>query len=105
MTLTKKFIRLMTLVMGLSLSATAMAKTEQIKLTRNLEMGEEAIIFTTAKGQVILNYYALADQVAKQLKPYKRGQCLQIQSRTGFYQQQDDGASIQSIRPCPKTVK
>ena len=62
--------------------------------------GEEAIIFPTTKGEVILNSFALPAQVAKQLKPYKKGQCLEIQSQYGFFKDTGDGQYIQSIRPC-----
>ncbi|ENU93966.1 hypothetical protein F971_00404 [Acinetobacter vivianii] len=80
----------------------AFAKTEQITLKANVHYGEEAVVFPTSKGEVILNSFALPIQVAKQLKPYKKGQCLEIQSKNGFFKDTGDGAYIQSIRPCKK---
>ena len=85
-----------------ALSTAAMAKTEQITLKANVHYGEEAVIFPTTKGEVIINSFALPTQVAKQLKPYKKGQCLEIQSKYGFFKDTGDGSYIQSIRPCKK---
>lgn len=96
---------LLLLIGGLStlLTAnTAMAKTEQIILTKNIQFGEEAVIFNTTKGQVLINAYALPDKVAKQIKPYKKGQCLEIQSKYGFFKDTGDGIYIQNIRTCVK---
>lgn len=98
--------RFKTIGLGLALmiSSTAMAKTEQVKLTRAISFGEEAVFVSTTKGQVILNYYALSDQAARALvKPTRKGQCLEIKSKNGFFKETGDGALIQSIRPCPKT--
>lgn len=89
-------------LLTLAASSMAFAKTEQITLKANIHYGEEAVIFPTTKGEVILNSYALPIQVAKQLKPFKKGQCLEIQSKYGFYKDTGDGAYIQSIRPCKK---
>jgi hypothetical protein len=44
----------------------------------------------------------LPEKVAKQMKPFKKGQCLQIQSKNGFFKDTNDGQYIQSIRPCVK---
>lgn len=85
---------------SLLISTTVMAKTEQITLKKNLGFGEEAVIFPTTKGEVILNRYALSAAVTKQIKPYKKGQCLEIQSQHGFFKDTGDGQYIQSIRPC-----
>lgn len=93
------------LIVGLSTLLTAnaaMAKTEQIILTKNIQFGEEAVIFNTTKGQVLINAYALPDKVAKQIKPYKKGQCLEIQSKYGFFKDTGDGIYIQNIRTCLK---
>lgn len=90
---------------GLSTLFTAnsvMAKTEQIILTKNIQFGEEAVIFSTTKGEVFLNAYVLSDKVAKQIKPYKKGQCLEIQSKYGFFKDTGDGSYIQNIRTCVK---
>ncbi|MCU4582494.1 hypothetical protein KTJ32_15985 [Acinetobacter gyllenbergii] len=91
-------------LLTLAVSSVAFAKTEQITLKANVHYGEEAVIFPTTKGEVILNSFALPIQVAKQLKPYKKGQCLEIQSKYGFFKDTGDGAYIQSIRPCKKTA-
>lgn len=85
---------------SLLITHTAMAKTEQIILKQDLGLGEEAIIFNTKKGEVILNYYALPEKVAQQIDQFKKGQCLEIQSKHGFYNDTGDGQYIQSIRPC-----
>ncbi|MCH7384413.1 hypothetical protein MMP71_11165 [Acinetobacter dispersus] len=87
-----------------AVSSVAFAKTEQITLKANVHYGEEAVVFPTTKGEVIINSFALPIQVAKQLKPYKKGQCLEIQSKYGFFKDSGDGAYIQSIRPCKKTA-
>lgn len=85
---------------SLLISTTVMAKAEQIILKKDLGFGEEAVIFPTTKGEVILNRYALSAAVAKQIKPYKKGQCLEIQSQHGFFKDTGDGQYIQNIRPC-----
>lgn len=89
-------------LLTLVLSSAAFAKTEEITLKANVHYGEEAVVFPTTKGEVILNSFALPIHVAKQLKPYKKGQCLEIQSKYGFFKDTGDGAYIQSIRPCKK---
>ncbi len=91
-------------LLTLAVSSTAFAKTEQITLKANVHYGEEAVVFPTTKGEVILNSFALPIQVAKQLKAYKKGQCLEIQSKYGFFKDTGDGAYIQSIRLCKKTT-
>ena len=85
---------------SLFFTTTVMAKTEQITLKKDVGFGEEAVIFPTTKGEVILNRYALPAAVAKQIKPYKKGQCLEIQSQYGFFKDTGDGQYIQRIRPC-----
>lgn len=85
---------------SLLISTTVMAKTDKITLNKDLGFGEEAVIFPTNKGEVILNRYALSATVAKQIKSYKKGQCLEIQSQYGFFKDTGDGQYIQSIRPC-----
>ncbi|ENU91248.1 hypothetical protein F971_03213 [Acinetobacter vivianii] len=89
-------------LLTMAVTSVAFAKTEQITLKANVHYGEEAVIFPTTKGEVILNSFALPIQVAKQLKPYKKGQCLEIQSKYGFFKDTGDGSYIQSIRPCKK---
>ncbi|EXH89938.1 hypothetical protein J606_1821 [Acinetobacter baumannii 318814] len=81
----------------------ANAKTEKITLKQPIDFGGEAVIFNTTKGEVILNIYALPENVAKQLKPFKKGQCLEVQSKYGFFRDTGDGQYIQSIRPCKST--
>ena len=90
---------------SLLMTTAVMAKTEQITLKKQIGFGEEAVIFPTTKGEVILNLYALPTQVVQQIKPYKKGQCLEIQSKHGFFQDTADGQYIQSIRPCKSTSK
>ncbi|MCU4492232.1 hypothetical protein KTI63_07055 [Acinetobacter guillouiae] len=90
-------------LISLFLTTAVMAKTEQITLKKDLGFGEEAVIFPTTKGEVILNSYALSATVAKQIKSYKKGQCLEIQSQYGFFKDTGDGQYIQSIRPCKST--
>jgi len=85
---------------SLLISTAVMAKTEQITLKKDIRFGEEAVIFTTAQGELIFNYYAFPEKVAKQIKPYKKGQCLEIQSQYGFFKDTGDGQYIKSIRPC-----
>ena len=85
------------------ISSVVIAKTEQITLKKDLGFGEEAVIFTTAQGERIFNYYAFPEKVAQQIKPYKKGQCLEIQSQYGFFKDTGDGQYIQSIRPCKTT--
>lgn len=91
-------------LISLFLTTAVMAKTEQITLKKDLGFGEEAVIFPTTKGEVILNRYALTATVAKQIKSYKKGQCLEIQSKHGFFKDTGDGQYIQSIRPCKSTT-
>ncbi|EXR29138.1 hypothetical protein ACWPO4_04845 [Acinetobacter nosocomialis] len=90
------------LLAGLAISNVALAKTEQVTLKKNIVFSGEAIIIQTTKGEVILNAYMLSDKVAKQMKPFKKGQCLQIQSKNGFFKDTNDGQYIQSIQPCVK---
>jgi len=87
---------------GLLITNVALAKTEKVTLKKSLNFGEEAVIFETTKGDVVLNFYALPEKVAKQIKPYKKGQCLEIQSKNGFFNDTGDGAYIQNIRQCVK---
>ena len=98
----KNFKLLFCLLAGLAISKAALAKTEQVTLKKNLILTGEAIIFQTTKGEVILNAYMLSDKVAKQMKPFKKGQGLQIQSKNGFFKDTNDGQYIQSIQPCVK---
>lgn len=91
-------------LISLFLTTAVMAKTEQIILKKDLGFGEEAVIFPTTQGEVILNRYALSATVAKQIKSYKKGQCLEIQSQYGFFKDTGDGQYIQSIRPCKSTT-
>ncbi|MDV7489260.1 hypothetical protein R4544_09050 [Acinetobacter baumannii] len=101
---TFKMVRLLTCgVLSLLMCSVATAKTEKITLKQNIGFGEEAVIFNTTKGEVILNMYALPERVAKQIKPFKKGQCLEVQSKNGFFQDTGDGQYIQSIRPCKQT--
>lgn len=93
---------LLCLFVGLVISNAAFAKTEQVKLTKNVLFSGEAVVFSTTKGEVALNASMLSDKVAKQIKPFKKGQCLQIQSKYGFFKDTNDGQYIQSIRPCEK---
>lgn len=98
----KIFKPLFCLLAALTLSNAALAKTEQVTLKKNLILSGEAIIFPTTKGEVILNASMLPKKVAKQMKSFKKGQCLQIQSKNGFFKDTNDGQYIQSIRPCAK---
>ena len=98
----KTFKFLFCFLAGLAISNVALAKTEQVTLKKNLILSGEAIIFPTTQGEVILNAYILPEKVAKQMKPFKKGQCLQIQSKNGFFKDTNDGQYIQSIRPCVK---
>lgn len=91
-------------LLGLILCTTVIAKTEQITLKSNVYYGEESVVFPTTKGEVFLNSYVLPAQVAKQIKPFKKGQCLEIQSKNGFFNDTGDGQYIQSIRPCKQAV-
>lgn len=86
--------------LGLSIATSAMAKTEQVTLKSEVRMGEEALIFPTTKGEVVLNFYALPEKVANQVKPFKKGQCLEVQSKYGFFKDTGDGSYISSIKPC-----
>ncbi|KAB0455057.1 hypothetical protein FAU76_02685 [Acinetobacter baumannii] len=90
-------------LLSLLMCSVASAKTEKITLKQNIGFGEEAVIFNTTKGEVILNMYALPERVAKQIKAFKKGQCLEVQSKYGFFQDTGDGQYIQSIRPCKRT--
>ena len=98
----KNFKVLLCLIFGITLSNAALAKTEQVTLKKNLILSGEAVVFPTTKGEVILNAYMLSEKVAKQMKPFKKGQCLLIQSKNGFFNDTNDGQYIQSIRLCPK---
>ena len=98
----KNFKILLCLIFGITLSNVALAKTEQVTLKKNLIVSGEAVIFPTTKGEVVLNTSMLSNQVVKQMKPFKKGQCLQIQSKNGFFNDTNDGQYIQSIRLCPK---
>ena len=98
----KFFNPLFCLLAALTFSNAALAKTEQVTLKKNLILSGEAIIFSTTKGEVILNASMLPEKVAKQMTSFKKGQCLQIQSQNGFFKDTNDGQYIQSIRPCAK---
>ncbi len=98
----KFFNPLFCFLAALTLSNAALAKTEQVTLKKNLILSGEAIIFSTTKGEVILNASMLPEKVAKQMTSFKKGQCLQIQSQNGFFKDTNDGQYIQSIRPCAK---
>ncbi|PWB16987.1 hypothetical protein DCO44_01370 [Acinetobacter sp. AM] len=98
----KNFKIMLCFLAGFTASNVALAKTEQVTLKKNLILSGEAIIFPTTKGEVILNASMLREKVAKQMKPFKKGQCLQIQSQNGFFKDTNDGQYIQSIRPCAK---
>ncbi|EOX9162658.1 hypothetical protein ACPXFB_002508 [Acinetobacter baumannii] len=101
---TFKMVRLLTCgLLSLLMCSVATAKTEKITLTQPIDFGGEAVIFNTTKGEVILNMYALPERVTKQIKPFKKGQCLEVQSKYGFFQDTGDGQYIQSIRPCKRT--
>ncbi|WP_462150462.1 hypothetical protein [Acinetobacter baumannii] len=64
--------------------------------------GEESVVFPTTKGEVILNSYAIPAKVVPQVKPFKKGQCLEIKSKHGFFKDTGDGQYIESIQPCSK---
>ena len=98
----KIFKPLFCLLAALTLSNAALAKTEQVTLKKNLIFSGEAIIFPTTQGEVILNAYMLPQKVTKQMKPFKKGQCLQVKTKNGFFKDTNDGQYIQSIRPCAK---
>ena len=89
-------------VLSISLSSFAFAKTEQITLKANVYYGEESVVFPTTKGEVILNSYAMPAKVVPQVKPFKKGQCLEIKSKYGFFKDTGDGQYIESIQPCSK---
>lgn len=89
-------------ILSLSVSSIAFAKTEQITLKSNVYYGEESVVFPTTKGEVILNSYAIPAKVIPHVKPYKKGQCLEIKSKHGFFKDTGDGQYIESIRPCTK---
>ncbi|PTV47636.1 hypothetical protein DBL02_04775 [Acinetobacter oleivorans] len=99
-----KIVQLLTCgLLSLLMCSIATAKTEKITLKQPIDFGGEAVVFYTTKGEVILNMYALPERVAKQIKPFKKGQCLEVQSKYGFFQDTGDGQYIQSIRPCKRT--
>ncbi|HFP7023023.1 TPA: hypothetical protein ACHKB2_001072 [Acinetobacter baumannii] len=89
-------------ILSFIVSSIAFAKTEQITLKANVYYGEESVVFPTTKGEVILNSYAIPAKVVPQVKPYKKGQCLEIKSKHGFFKNTGDGQYIQSIQPCTK---
>ncbi|MCU4328788.1 hypothetical protein KTG55_03135 [Acinetobacter pittii] len=89
-------------ILSLSVSSISFAKTEQITLKANVYYGEESVVFPTTKGEVIFNSYAIPAKVVPQVKPYKKGQCLEIKSKHGFFKDTGDGQYIESIQPCPK---
>ncbi|MDS7931562.1 hypothetical protein RMB13_19155 [Acinetobacter sp. V102_4] len=89
-------------LMGILMTTSAIAKTEQIILKKDMGFGEEAVIFSTTQGERVFNYFAFPEKVAQQIKPYKKGQCLEIKSKHGFFNGNEDEHSIDSIRPCPK---
>ncbi|EXB05717.1 hypothetical protein J514_2709 [Acinetobacter sp. 1396970] len=41
-------------------------------------------------------------KVVPQVKPFKKGQCLEIKSKYGFFKDTGDGQYIESIQPCSK---
>ncbi|WP_224973855.1 hypothetical protein [Acinetobacter oleivorans] len=89
-------------ILSLSVSSIAFATTEQVTLKANVYYGEESVVFSTTKGEVILNSYAIPAKVVPQVKPYKKGQCLEIKSKYGFFKDTGDGQYIESIQPCAK---
>lgn len=89
-------------ILSFIVSSIALAKTEQVTLKANVYYGEESVVFPTTKGEVILNSYAIPAKVVPQVKPYKKGQCLEIKSKHGFFKDTGDGQYIQSIQPCTK---
>lgn len=89
-------------ILSLSVSSIAFAKTEQVTLKSNVYYGEESVVFPTTKGEIILNSYAIPAKVVPQVKPYKKGQCLEIKSKYGFFKDTGDGQYIESIQPCAK---
>lgn len=89
-------------ILSLSVSSIAFAKTEQVTLKANVYYGEESVVFPTNKGEIILNSYAIPAKVVPQVKPYKKGQCLEIKSKYGFFKDTGDGQYIESIQPCTK---
>lgn len=89
-------------ILSLSVSSIAFAKTEQVTLKSNVYYGEESVVFPTTKGEVILNSYAIPAKVVPQIKPFKKGQCLEIKSKYGFFKDTGDGQYIESIRTCAK---
>ncbi|MHC0017816.1 hypothetical protein ACW2B4_08670 [Acinetobacter pittii] len=89
-------------ILSLSVSSIAFAKTEQVTLKSNVYYGEESVVFQTTRGEVILNSYAIPAKVVLQIKPYKKGQCLEIKSKHGFFKDTGDGQYIESIQPCTK---
>ncbi|PJF02661.1 hypothetical protein [Acinetobacter seifertii] len=89
-------------ILSFIVSSLALAKTEQVTLKANVYYGEESVVFPTTKGEVILNSYAIPAKVVPQVKPYKKGQCLEIKSKHGFFKDTGDGQYIESIQPCTK---
>ncbi|QNX86609.1 hypothetical protein [Acinetobacter seifertii] len=89
-------------ILSFIVSSIAFAKTEQVTLKANVYYGEESVVFPTTKGEVILNSYAIPAKVVPQVKPYKKGQCLEIKSKHGFFKDTGDGQYIESIQPCTK---
>lgn len=89
-------------ILSLSVSSIAFAKTEQVTLKSNVYFGEESVVFPTTRGEVILNSYAIPAKVVPHIKPYKKGQCLEIKSKHGFFKDTGDGQYIESIRLCAK---
>ncbi|MDE4040226.1 hypothetical protein [Acinetobacter pittii] len=89
-------------ILSFIVSSIAFAKTEQVTLKANVYYGEESVVFPTTKGEVILNSYAIPAKVVPQVKPYKKGQCLEIKSKHGFFKDTGDGQYIESIQPCSK---
>ncbi|MDS7932158.1 hypothetical protein RMB03_01075 [Acinetobacter sp. V91_7] len=89
-------------ILSLSVSSIAFAKTEQVTLKSNVYYGEESVVFPTTKGEIILNSYAIPAKVVSQVKLYKKGQCLEIKSKYGFFKDTGDGQYIESIQPCAK---
>ncbi|EXE59576.1 MULTISPECIES: hypothetical protein [Acinetobacter calcoaceticus/baumannii complex] len=89
-------------ILSFIVSSIALAKTEQVTLKANVYYGEESVVFPTTKGEVILNSYAIPAKVVPQVKPYKKGQCLEIKSKHGFFKDTGDGQYIESIQPCTK---
>ncbi len=58
--------------------------------------------FQLLKAKSFLNSYAIPAKVVPQVKPFKKGQCLEIKSKHGFFKDTGDGQYIESIQPCSK---